>query len=92
MANHSRVNLKMLFEILTDKEIEELQERAIRHRSFYPADLLRWEAHERSQLMAKPVQSPFVLCKEARVMLSGRSILERYERAGWLTPVRRAND
>jgi hypothetical protein len=30
MANDSRVNLKMLFEILTDKEIEELRERAIR--------------------------------------------------------------
>jgi hypothetical protein len=31
MANHSRLNLKMAFEILTDKEIEALQERAIRH-------------------------------------------------------------
>jgi hypothetical protein len=39
--------------------------------------------------MAKPVQSPVVRCKDARVMLGGRSILERCERAGWLTPVRR---
>jgi hypothetical protein len=39
--------------------------------------------------MAKPVQSPFVRCKDARFMLGGRSILERCERAGWLTPVRR---
>ena len=89
MANHSRVNLKMFFEILTDKEIEELQERAIRQRNFYATNLLRWEAYERSQPMAKPVQSPFVRCKDARVMLGGRSILERCERAGWLTPVRR---
>lgn len=34
-------------------------------------------------------QSPFVRCKDARIMLGGRSILERCERAGWLTPVRR---
>jgi len=33
--------------------------------------------------MAKPVQSPFVRCKDARVMLSGRSILERCERLNW---------
>ena len=79
----------MVFEILTDKEIEELKERAIRQRSFYAANLLRWEAYERSQPMAKPVQSPFVRCKDARVMLGGRCILERCERAGWLTPVRR---
>ncbi len=39
--------------------------------------------------MAKPVQSPFVRCNDARVMLGGRSILERCERAGWLAPVRR---
>ena len=83
------MNLKMLFEILTDKEIEELKERAIQQRSFYAANLLRWEAYERSQPMAKPVQSPFVRCKDARVMLGGRCILERCERAGWLTPVRR---
>jgi hypothetical protein len=89
MANDSKANLKMLFSILTDKEIEELQERAIRQRNFYAANLLRWEADERSQAMAKPVQSPFVRCKDARVMLGGRSILERCERAGWLTPVRR---
>jgi hypothetical protein len=66
MANESRVNLKMLFEILTDKEIEELQERAIRQRNFYAANLLRWEADERSRPMAKPVQSPFVRYKDAR--------------------------
>jgi hypothetical protein len=30
MANDSRVNLKMAFEIVTDKEIEKLKERAIR--------------------------------------------------------------
>jgi hypothetical protein len=83
------VNLKMLFSILTDKEIEELKERAIRQRNFYAANLQRWEADERSQPMAKPVQSPFVRCKDARVMLGGRSILERCERAGWFTPVRR---
>jgi hypothetical protein len=88
MANDSRMNLKMLFEILTDKEIEELKERAIRQRNFYAANLLRFEAEERSQPMAKPVQSPFVRCKDARVMLGGRCILERCERAGWLTPVR----
>jgi hypothetical protein len=35
------VNLKMLFAILTDKEIEELQEGAIRQRNFYTANLLR---------------------------------------------------
>jgi len=86
-AEDSRVNLKMLFEILTDKEVEELKKRAIRQRNFYAANLLRWEAYERSQPMAKPVQSPFVRCKDARVMLGGRSILERCERAGWLTPV-----
>jgi hypothetical protein len=63
MANDSRVNLKMLFEILTDKEIEGLKERAIRQRNFYAANLLKWEAEERSQPMAKPVQSPFVRCK-----------------------------
>jgi hypothetical protein len=67
MANDSRVNLKMLFEILTDKEIEELQERAIQQRNIYAANLLRWEADERSQPMAEPVQSPFVRCKDARV-------------------------
>jgi hypothetical protein len=39
--------------------------------------------------MARPVQPPFVRCKDARVMLGGRSILERCERAGWLKPVRR---
>jgi len=53
MANDSRMNLKMLFEILTDKEIEELKERAIRQRSFTPqiccgwkqtSDPSRWEA------------------------------------------------
>jgi hypothetical protein len=48
MANDSRVNLKMLFEMLTDKEIEDLKERAIRQRSFYAANPLRWEAYERS--------------------------------------------
>ena len=31
MAKDSKVNLKMLLEILTDKEIEEFKERAIRH-------------------------------------------------------------
>jgi hypothetical protein len=35
------LNLKMVFEILTDKEIEELKERAIRQRNFYAANLLR---------------------------------------------------
>jgi hypothetical protein len=83
------MNPKMVFEILTDKEIEELKERAIRQRNFYAANLLRWEADERSQAMAKPVESPFVRCKEARVMLGGRCILEWCERAGWLRPVRR---
>ena len=58
-------------------------------RNFYAANLLRWEAYERSQATAKPVRSPFVRCKDARIMLGGRSILERCERAGWLTPVRR---
>jgi hypothetical protein len=53
------VNLKMVFEILTNKEIEALKERAIRKRNFYAANLLRWEAEERSQPMAKPVQSSF---------------------------------
>jgi hypothetical protein len=89
MPNDSRVNLKMLLEILTDKEIEELKERAIRQRNFYAAKLLRWEADARSQPMTEPVQSPFVRCKDARVMLGSRCILERCERAGWLTPVRR---
>ena len=82
------MNLKMVFEILTNKEIEALKERAIRKRNFYAVNLLRWEAEERSQPMAKPVQSPFVRCKEARVMLGGRSILERCKRAGWFTPIR----
>jgi hypothetical protein len=54
MANDSRVNLKMLFEILSDKEIEELKERAIRQRNFYAVNLLQWEAYERSRPMAKP--------------------------------------
>jgi hypothetical protein len=89
MVKDSKVNLKMLFSILTDKEIEELQERAIRQRNFYAANLLRWEADKRSQPIARPVQSPFVRCKDARIMLGGRSILERCERAGWFTPVRR---
>jgi hypothetical protein len=89
MANDSKVNLNMLFSIFTDREIEELQERAIRQQNFYAANLLRWEAHERFQPMAKPVRSPLVRCKDARVMLGGRSILERCERAGWFTPVRR---
>jgi hypothetical protein len=71
------VNLKTLFEILTDKEIEELQKRAIGQRNIYAANLLRWEADERSQPITKPVQSPFVRCKDARVMLGGCSILER---------------
>jgi hypothetical protein len=31
----------------------------------------------------------FIRCKDDRVMLGGRCILERRERAGWLTPVRR---
>ena len=35
------------------------------------------------------VQSPFVRCKEARVMLGGRCVLDRCERAGWLAPVKR---
>jgi len=78
----------MVFAILTDSEIEELKERAIRQRNFYAANLLRWEAEERSHPKANPVQSPFVRCKDARVMLGGRSILERCERAGWFTPVR----
>jgi hypothetical protein len=30
MVEDSKVNLKMLFEILTDKEVEELKERAVR--------------------------------------------------------------
>ena len=47
MSKDSKVNLEMLFSILTDKEIEELQERAIRQRNFYAANLLRWEADER---------------------------------------------
>jgi hypothetical protein len=89
MANDSRVDPKMIFEILTDKEIEELKERAIRQRNFHAANLLRREAYERSLPKAKPVQSPFVRCKDARVMLGGRCILERCERAGWFTPVRR---
>ena len=67
MTKDSRMNLKMLFAILTDKEIKELKERAIRQRNFYSANLLRWEADERSQPMAEPVQSPFVRCKDARV-------------------------
>jgi hypothetical protein len=79
----------MVFAILADKEIEELKERAVRQRNFYAANLLRWEADERSLPKAKPVQSPFVRCKDARVMLGGRCILERCERAGWFTPVRR---
>ena len=83
MAEDSTVNLKMLFEVLTDKEIEALKERAIRQRNFYAANLLRWEADERSQPMATPVQSPFVRCKDARVMLGGRSILELCERLNW---------
>jgi hypothetical protein len=33
MANDSKVNQKMLFSILTDQEIEELKERAIRQRT-----------------------------------------------------------
>lgn len=80
MAEDSRVNLKMLFEVLTDKEIEELRERTIRERNFYSANLLPWEAEERSQAKATPVQSQFVRCKDARVMLGGGSILERCER------------
>ena len=88
MANDSKANLKMLFSILTYKEIEELKERAIRQRNFYAANLLRWEADERSQPIAKPVQWPFVRCKDARVMLGGRSIPERCERAAGLTPFR----
>jgi hypothetical protein len=55
MANDSTVNLKMVFEILADREVEEIKERAIRQRNFYTANLLRWEADERSQPMAKPV-------------------------------------
>ena len=47
----------MVFDILTDKAIEELQERDIR--------------------LAKPVQLPFVRCKDAGVMRGGRGILER---------------
>jgi hypothetical protein len=43
MANDSKVNPKMLFSILTDKEIEELKERAIRQRNSYAANLLRRE-------------------------------------------------
>ena len=56
----------MDFEILIDKEIEALTERATRQRNFYAANLLRWEAEERSQPLAKPVQSPLVRCKDAR--------------------------
>jgi hypothetical protein len=41
MANDSRMNLKMLLEVLTDQEIEELKERAIRQQNFYAANLLR---------------------------------------------------
>jgi hypothetical protein len=69
------MNLKMLLEVLTDQEIEELKERAIRQQNFYAANLLRWEADERFRPMAKPVQSPFVRCKDACVMLGGRCIL-----------------
>jgi hypothetical protein len=89
MVEDSKSNLRMLLEILTDKGIEELKERAIRQRNFYAANLLRWEADERSRPMAKPVQSPFLRCKVARVMLGDRCVLERCERAGWFTPVRR---
>jgi hypothetical protein len=41
MVEDSKVDLKMLFEILTDKEVEELKERAIRQQNFYAANLLR---------------------------------------------------
>jgi hypothetical protein len=43
-GQRSEVNLKMFFEILTDKEIEELKERAIQQRNSYAANLLRREA------------------------------------------------
>jgi hypothetical protein len=87
MAKDSKVNLKMLFEILTDKEIEVGKERS-GSESFTPQICCGGEADERSQPMSKPAQSPFVLCKDARAVLGGRSILERCERSGWLTPVR----
>jgi hypothetical protein len=92
MSNDSKVNLEMLFSILTNQEIEVLKERAIRQRNYYAANLMRWEADERSQPTAKPIQSPFARCKDARVMLGSRSTLERCESVGWLTPVRRANN
>jgi hypothetical protein len=71
MAEDSSVNLKMLFEILTDKEIEELKERAIRQRSFYAANLLRWEADERS--LPEGEASSIALC----------ALQRRPRHAGW---------
>ena len=34
--------------------------------------------------------SPFVRSKEARVMLGGRGVVDRCERAGWFVPVQRS--
>ena len=61
----------MLFEILTDKEIEELKERAIRQRSFYAANLLRCEAGERS--LPEGQASSIALCAlQRRPRYAGR--------------------
>ena len=74
MANDFRVHVKVVFEILTDKEIEELKEGAIRQRNFYAA-ICGGKQTSDPYPTVKPVQSPFVRCKDARAMLGGRCIL-----------------
>jgi hypothetical protein len=71
MASDSRVNLKMFLAILIDKKIEELKERAIRQRSFYAANLLRWEADERA--LPEGEASSLALC----------ALQRRPRHAGW---------
>jgi hypothetical protein len=60
MANDSRVKLKIFFEILTDKEIEALTERAIRRRNFY--DLKSAAVGSRRAIPADGEASSIAVC------------------------------
>jgi hypothetical protein len=51
---------------------------------------LRRNLHiRRAKKKEEPFESLFIRAMQARKMLGGRSLVERCERAGWLSPVKR---